>query len=99
MGLTNSPSLDDLIKYTRSPWHDTDEHMITINKSIQCRRQLPISEQTVRASLKPIFTSFEALQKGPKVTIKAQMARNHETIYIHIDQRQTRYIDSPKKYS
>ena len=37
MGLMNSPSLDDLIKYTCPSWHDTDEHRRTINKSIQCR--------------------------------------------------------------
>ena len=35
IGLTNSPLLDELIKYTRPPWQDTDEHKITINKSIQ----------------------------------------------------------------
>ena len=92
MGLTNSPSLDDLIKYTRLPCHDTDEHRITINKSIQCREQLPISGQTIGASSKPIFMSPEVLQKRTKATIKAPMVRNHKTIYIHTDQRQTRYI-------
>ena len=35
MGLTNSTSLDDLIKYTRPPCHDTDKHKRAINKSIQ----------------------------------------------------------------
>ena len=99
MRLTNLPSLDDLIKYTLLPWHDMDEHRITINKSIQCRGQLPITGQTVGASSKPIFISPEALKKGTKATIKASMARNHESIYIHTDQRQTGYIDSPKKYS
>ena len=99
MGQTNSLFLDDLIKYTCPPWHDTDEHRITINKSIQRRRQLPISGQTVGALSKPIFMSLEVLQKGTKATIKAPTVRNHETIYIHTDQRQTRYIDSPKKYS
>ena len=92
MGLTNSPSLDDLIKYTRLPWHDTNEHRITINKSIQCREQLPISGQTIGASSKPIFMSPEVLQKRTKATIKAPVVRNHKTIYIHTDQRQTRYI-------
>ena len=43
--------------------------------------------------------SPKTLQKGTKATIKAPTARNHETIYIHTNQRQTRYIDSPKKYS
>ena len=43
--------------------------------------------------------SPKALQKGTKATIKAPTARNHETIYIHNDQKQTKYIDSPKKYS
>ena len=54
--------------------------------------------QTVRASSKPIFMSPKVLQKGTKATIKAPTVRNHETIYIHTDQRQIRYIDSPKKY-
>ena len=63
MGLTNSPSLDNLIKYTRPLWHDTDEHRRTINKSIQCRGQLPTSVQTVGVSSKSIFMSPEALQK------------------------------------
>ena len=81
----NSPSLDDLIKYTRPPWHGTDNHKITINKSIQCCRQLPINGQTVGVLSKSIFISPEVLQKGTKATIKAPTARNHETIYIHTD--------------
>ena len=85
MGLTNSPSLDELIKYTRPPWHDTNGHRITLNKSIQCCGRLPISGQTIGASSKPIFMSPEVLQKGTKATIKAPTARNHETIYIHTD--------------
>ena len=63
MGLTNSPILDDLNKHTRPPWPDTDEHRVTINESIQCHRQLPISEQTVGALSKLIFMSLEVLQK------------------------------------
>ena len=36
MGLTNSLPLDDLIKYTHPPWHNTDKHRPVINKRIQC---------------------------------------------------------------
>ena len=43
MGPTNSLLLDDLINYTRPPWHDPDEGRQVINKEIQCLRQLPIS--------------------------------------------------------
>ena len=43
MGLTNSFPFDDLIKYTRPPWHDTDEHRRVINKRIQCLGHLPIN--------------------------------------------------------
>ena len=43
MGQTNSLFLDDLIKYTCPPWHDTDEDRRVINKKIQCLKQLPIS--------------------------------------------------------
>ena len=85
MRLANSPTLDNLIKYTLPSWHDMNEHRITINKSIQCRKQLPIIGQIVEASSKPIFISLEALQKGTKAKIKASMARNHESIYIHTD--------------
>ena len=97
MGLTNLPSLDDLIKYTRPLWHDADEHRITINKSIQCRGQLPISSQTIEASSKPIFMSPEVLQKGSKAIIKAPMARNRETIYIYtLIRDKPGTFDSPK---
>ena len=60
-----------------------DEHRRTINKSIQCCRQLPTGVQTVGASSKSIFISPEALQKGAKATIKAPRTRNHDTIYIY----------------
>ena len=63
MGLTNSFPFDDLIKYTRPPWHDTDEHRRVINKRIQCLRQLPINWQAIGVSSKPTFMSPEALQK------------------------------------
>ena len=59
----NSISLNDLIKHTRPPWCDTDEHREIINKNIQCLEQLPNSWQTVETSSKPIFMSPEALQK------------------------------------
>ena len=64
MGLTNLTPLDDPIKCTRPPWHDTDEHRRAINKSLQCFGQLPNNWQTVGASLKSIFMSLKALQKG-----------------------------------
>ena len=35
MGLTKPSSLDGLIKYTRPPWLNTDEHRQVINKSIK----------------------------------------------------------------
>ena len=93
MGLTNSPSLDELIKCTRPSWQDTDEHKITINKSIQYLGQLPNSWQIVGASLKSIFMSLEALQKkrALKPQLRPPMARNNEAVYIHSDQRQTKY--------
>ena len=59
----NSISLDDLIKHTRPPRCDTDEHRGTINKNIQGLGQLLNSWQTVEALSKPIFMSPEALQK------------------------------------
>ena len=97
MGLMNSTSLDDLIKCTRPPWHVTNEHRRAINKSIQYFGQLPNSWQTVGASSKPIFIGPESITKR---TIKLQLmpptARNHEAVYTHSDQRQIRYIDSPK---
>ena len=43
MGLMNSISLDNLIKHTRPPRCDTDEHRGIINKNIQCLEQLPNS--------------------------------------------------------
>ena len=64
MGLTNSTSLDDLIKCTRPPCQDTDEHKRAINKNIQYLGQLPNNWQTIGTSLKPIFMSPKALQKG-----------------------------------
>ena len=63
MGLMNSFPFDDLIKYTRLPWHDTNEHRRVINKRIQCLGQLPINWQAVGVSSKPTFMSLEALQK------------------------------------
>ena len=59
----NSIHLDDLIKYTRLLWCDTDKDRETINRSIQYFKQLPNSWQTVGASSKPIFMSLEALQR------------------------------------
>ena len=97
MELMRASSLDNLIKYTRPLWHDADEHRITINKSIQCRGQLPISSQTIEASSKPIFMSPEVLQKGSKAIIKAPMARNRETIYIYtLIRDKPGTFDSPK---
>ena len=46
----------------------------------------------------PYSWALKHYKKGTKATIKAPTVRNHETIYIHTDQRQIRYIDSPKKY-
>ena len=48
-GTDELPFVDDLTKYTRLPWHDTDEHKQIINKSIQCLGQLPIKGQIVGA--------------------------------------------------
>ena len=63
MGPTNSPFPNDLIKDIRPPWHGMDEGRRVINEKIQCLRQLSISWQTIRASLKPALISPEALQK------------------------------------
>ena len=63
MGPTNSPFLDDIIKYTRPPRHNADEGKRVINKGIQCLRQLPISCQTVEGSSKPALISPKALQE------------------------------------
>ena len=35
-------------------------------------------------------------KKGTKVTIKAPTAKNHEAVYIHFGQRQSRYKNTPK---
>ena len=43
MGLTNSLSLDNLIKYIRPPRHGMDEGRRVINKRIQCLGQLTTS--------------------------------------------------------
>jgi len=64
IGQTNSISLDDIIKHIRPPRCNTDEHRGTINKNIQCLKQLPNSWQTIGVSSKLIFMSPEALQKG-----------------------------------
>ena len=97
MGLTNATPLDDLIKCTRPPSHDKNKCSKAINNNLQCLGQLPNSWQTVGVSSKPIFISLDALQKRAlKPELRPPMARNHEAVYIHFDQRQTRYIDSPK---
>jgi len=76
------------------PWY---EHRRVVNKSIQYLGQLPNSWQTVGASSKPIFMRPEALQKRAlKPQSRPPTARNHEVVYIHSDQRQTRYLDLSK---
>ena len=52
MGLTNSLSLDDLIKYIHPPRHGMDEGKRVINKRIQYIGQLLTSYQTVEGSSK-----------------------------------------------
>ena len=58
------------------------------------------SYKTVDKPLEPHQNSYSwALRhykKGTKVTIKAPTARNHEAVYIHFGQRQSRYKDTPK---
>ena len=63
MGLTNSLSLDDLIKYIRPPQHGMDEGKRVINKRIQYFEQLPINCQTVRRSSKLALIGPKALQE------------------------------------
>ena len=36
-------------------------------------------------------------KKGIKAIVKAPTVRNHEAVYIHFGQRQTRYIETPKR--
>ena len=57
--------------------------------------------KTVGRPLEPHQNSYSwalrRYKKGTKVTIKAPTARNHEAVYIHFGQRQTRYIETPKR--
>jgi len=44
----------------------------------------------------PYSWALRQYKKGTKATVKAPTARNHEIVYIHFGQRQTRYIETPK---
>ena len=63
MGLTKFLFTNDLIKYIRPPWHNTNEDRQVINERIQYCRQLQNSCRTVGSSSKPTFMNPDALQK------------------------------------
>ena len=96
VGLTNSPSwttLSNILIHLGTTRTNIGESLIRAFNALgsyQSRGRLLEPHQNLYS------WALRRYKKGTKAIIKAPTARNHEAVYIHIDQRQTKYKDSSK---